>query len=131
MAHISQIQHFNAPVEKQPGFAAIVQTGKTLHLSGVLAVDDALQVVGVGDMAVQIARVYDIIEATLALNGATLRHVVNEIIFVTDMNSLVASAGARVARYAAHAPPATTAVQVAGLMLPDALIEIQLTAVLD
>jgi len=85
MAHVSQVQHYNEPVEKQLGFAAIVQTGKILHLAGIVAVDDALNVVGQGDMAAQVERVYDIMETTLAKSGATLLHVVNEMIFVTDL----------------------------------------------
>ena len=131
MAHISQVQHFNAPVEKQLGFAAIVQTGKTLHLAGIIAVDEALNVVAPGDLAGQITRIYDIMEATLALSGATLRHVVNELIFVTDISGLAQAGPVRVQRYAEHAPPAATAVQVQALMFPAAMIEIQATAVLD
>ena len=131
MAHISQVQHFNEPVEKQLGFAAIVQTGKTLHLAGIVAIDDALNVVAPGDMAGQIARVYDIMEATLALNGATLAHVVNELIFVTDLSKMVEASPVRLQRYARYAPPAATAVQISALMFPAAMIEIQATAVLD
>lgn len=131
MAHISQVQHFNEPVEKQLGFAASVQSGKTLHLSGIVAVDDAMNVVAPGDMAGQVARIYDILEATLAMSGATLRHVVNELIFVTDMGLLTAAAPVRAQRYAACAAPAATAVQVQALLFPAAMIEIQATAVLD
>jgi enamine deaminase RidA (YjgF/YER057c/UK114 family) len=53
--------------------------------------------------------------------------VVNEMIFVTDMAELVAGSPTRLARYAACAPPATTAVQVSALFVPGALIEIQAT----
>ena len=87
MAHVSQVQHYNEPVEKQMGFVAMVQTGKTLHLAGIVSVDDSLNVVGPGDMAAQVERVYDIMETTLAKSGATLQHVVNELIFVTDLRS--------------------------------------------
>jgi 2-iminobutanoate/2-iminopropanoate deaminase len=130
MAHISQVQHFNEPVEKQLGFAAMVQTGKTLHLAGIVAVDDALNVVGPGDMAAQVARVYDIMETTLAKSGASLLHVVNEMIFVTDLAQFAAAGEVRAKRYARCAPPAATAVQVSALLFPAAMIEIQVTAVL-
>lgn len=131
MAHISQVQHFNEPVEKQLGFAAIVQTGNTLHLAGIVAVDEALNVVAPDDMAGQIARIYDIMEATLAMNGATLKHVVNEFIFVTDISKLATAGTVRAGRYAKYAAPAATAVQVSALLFPAAMIEIQATAVLD
>jgi 2-iminobutanoate/2-iminopropanoate deaminase len=131
MAHISQVQYYNEPVEKQMGFVAMVQTGKTLHLAGIVSIDDALNVVAPGDMAGQIERIYEIMEATLAKNGATLQHVVNELIFVTDLQKFGPAASAvRAKRYAKCAPPATTAVQVGALFFPAAMIEIQATAVL-
>lgn len=130
MAHPSQVQHYNEPVEKQLGFAAIVQTGNTLRLSGIVAVDAALNVVAPGDMIGQVNRVYDIMQETLAMNGATLEHVVNELIFVTDMKAFAAAGEARARRYAKCAPPAATVVQIAGLFLPEAMVEIQVTAVL-
>ncbi len=93
--------------------------------------DDALNVVAPGDMAGQIERIYDIMEKTLAKSGATLEHVVDELIFVTDLQKFGPDASAaRAKRYAKCTPPATTAVQVTGLFLPGAMIEIQVTAVL-
>ena len=131
MAHISQVQHYNEPVEKQLGFAAIVQTGKTLHLSGIVSIDEEVNVVGAGDMAAQVSRVYDIMEETLAKNGATLANVAHEFIFVTDLQKFSEGAPVRQQRYAGCAAPATTAVQVSALFFPEAMIEIQATAVLD
>ena len=131
MANSSQVQHYNEAVEKQLGFAASVQTGRTLHLAGIIAADAAMNVVAPGDMAGQITRIYDILEATLAKSGATLTHVANEMIFTTDMQQFAGAAAVRAQRYAGCAPPAATAVQVAGLLLPGALLEIQVTAVLD
>ncbi len=111
----------------------MVQTGKTLHLAGIVAIDEALNVVAPGDMAAQIERVYDIMEKTLAKSGATLQHVVNEMIFVTDLQKFAAPrrSAARAKRYAKCTPPATTAVQVTALLFPAAMIEIQATAVLS
>lgn len=131
MAHVSQVQHYNEAVEKQLGFAASVQTGKTLHLAGIIAIGPDMRIVAPGDVAAQVTRVYDILEETLAKSGATLKHVVNELIFVTDIAAFAAAGPVRAARYARCAPPAATAVQVSGLMFPEAMIEIQVTAVLD
>lgn len=131
MAHVSQVQYYNEPVEKQMGFVAMVQTGKTLHLAGIVSIDESLNVVAPGDMAGQIEQVYDIMEKTLAKSGATLQHVVSELIFVTDLQKFgPAASAARAKRYARCAPPATTAVQVSALFFPAAMIEIQATAVL-
>ena len=133
MAKHSQVQYYNEAMEKQMGFAAIVQTGNTLRLSGIISVDEQMNVVGQGDMAAQLNQVYDIMEKTLAMHQATLANVVNEMMFATDLAALgdPAAIGARVARYADCAPPAATAVQVSGLFVPGAMIEIQATAVLE
>lgn len=128
MARIEQVVYFNEPVEKQFGFAALVKTGELLHLSGVLAVDEQLNVVAPGDMPGQIERIYDVIEATLALVRADLSSVVNETVFVTDMQAFAAAAAVRSKRYSKCAPPASTAVQVAGLFFPGCVIEIQVVA---
>jgi enamine deaminase RidA (YjgF/YER057c/UK114 family) len=131
MAKNSQAQFFNEPVERQLGFAAMVHSGNTLYLSGLVSVDEKLNVVGVGDMAAQINRIYDQMEQILAMSQATLANVVNEMMYTTNMQALIQAAGVRVARYAKYAPPAATGVQVSALFFPDALLEIQATAVLD
>lgn len=130
MAKLHQVQHYNEPVEKQIGFAALVHTGQTLYLAGIVSFDMEMNVVGTGDMAAQLNQVYDIMEKTLAKSGATLADVVNEMMFTTDMQALTEAMGVRAARYADCAPPASTAVQVSGLFHPDLMIEIQVTAVL-
>ncbi len=128
MAHENQVQYYNEPVERSLGFAAIVRAGDTLHLAGIISTDEQMQIVAPGDMAGQIDRIYDVMEATLAKCGATLEHVVSEVMYVTDMALLAEGAPVRVARYAKHAPPAATAVQIGGLFVPEAMIEIQATA---
>jgi len=89
-----------------------------------------LEVVGKGDMAAQITQIYNLMETVLAMGGATLANVVNEVMYTTDLQAVVAAAQVRTARYAKYAPPANTAVQVSALFLPDAMLEIQATAVL-
>lgn len=131
MAKNSQVQFFNEPMERQLGFAAMVQHGNTLYLSGLISVDENMNIVGAGDMATQINQIYDLMEKVLAMSQATLENVVNEVMYTTDMQALVEAAGTRVARYAQCAPPAATGIQVSGLFLPDAMLEIQATAVLD
>jgi 3-hydroxyisobutyrate dehydrogenase len=131
MAKNSQVQFFNEPVERQLGFAAMVQQGSTLYLSGLIAVDEKLNIVGPGDMTAQINQIYDLMEKVLAMSQATLENVVNEVMYTTSIQALTEAAGVRVARYARYAPPAATGVQVSALFLPGALLEIQATAVLD
>ncbi len=129
MAHESQVRFFFEPVERALGFAAVVEAGGFLHLSGIVSIDDNAQnVLHEGDMAAQINRIYDIMEQLLARSQATLKHVVKETMFTTDLAALGAAVGARNARYAGHAPPAASAVEVKALFFPTALIEIEAVA---
>ena len=82
-------------------------------------------------MAAQMDRIYDVMEQTLAMNGATLEHVVSEVIYTTDMDELTAAIAARAKRYEGYANPATTAVQIGALAFPDAMLEIQVMAQLE
>jgi enamine deaminase RidA (YjgF/YER057c/UK114 family) len=131
VAKLSQVQHFNKPLEDSMGFSAIVHANGLLHLAGIISMDDSGGVFAPDDMPAQIDRIYDIMEVTLAKNGATLEHVVNEVMYTTDMAKLFEAVGARAKRYEGVANPATTAVQVVALAFPGALLEIQATAQLD
>jgi enamine deaminase RidA (YjgF/YER057c/UK114 family) len=131
MAKNSQTQFYYEAVERSLGIAALVHSGNTLYLSGIVSIDEKMQVVGVGDMTAQINRIYDQMEQILAMSQGTLANVVSEVLYTTNLQALVQANGARIARYARFAPPATTGFQVSALFFPDAMLEIQATAVLD
>lgn len=131
MARLSQIQNFNKPVEDAMGFSAIVSSNGLLHLAGVIAVNEQAEVTAPGDMKAQVERIYDILEITLGKCGATLEHVVNEVVYTTDLAAFMEAGPVRAKRYEKHAFPAATAVQVSGLAIPGALVEIQVTAQLE
>ena len=128
MAHLSQVQHFLKPLEDAFGFSAIVNANGVLHLAGMVSITDQGTVFAPGDMAAQIDRIYDIMEITLAKFGATLEHVVNEVMYTTDLAKLMEAIPVRSRRYQGHAYPATTAMQIVALAFPDAMLEIQVTA---
>ena len=64
----------------------------------------------------------------LEANGASFDDVVKIQTFLTTMDELQGSRDVR-ARYLPDEPPASTAVQVAALMVPEALIEVEVVAV--
>lgn len=131
MAKPHQVQHHLKSLEEALGFSAIVHANGFLHVAGIISIDDAAQVHAPDDMPAQIERIYDIMELTLGKCGATLAHVVSETMYTTDMAKLMEHAAVRTKRYAGHAHPAATAVQVAALAFPGALLEIQVMAQLD
>jgi 2-iminobutanoate/2-iminopropanoate deaminase len=130
MARPDQIYRLNPEREARFGLSAMVRSGNTLYVAGLISVDDDFNLVGEDDMGAQIDRIYTRLEAVLALASADLRHVVSEVSYTTNMEALAAAAGVRDERYsqARAAPPATTAVEVRKLYLPGAMLELVATA---
>jgi len=100
-----------------------------LFVSGQVALDDDGAVVGVGDMAGQAQRVFTLLERILADQGAGFGDVVSIRTFVTDM-ALLPAYGAVRAKYLTGPPPTSTTVEVSRLFRPEALVEVDLVAVI-
>lgn len=134
MAHFDNVISVNAELEKKFGMSYLIRSsGPTLHMAGILSADENFEVYGAEDMAAQIQRIYDRMNAVLANAGCTLVNVVSEISFTTDIQALAESSHVRdeIYRVAGAAPPVATAVQVSALYLPGAMLEIQATAELS
>jgi len=110
--------------------AVRVETGDAvwIHVSGQIAIDLEGNLVGPGDLRAQTRQVFENLRAILEAHGATFADVVKIGTYLTTLDDL---AGMREVRseYLTSDPPASTAVQVAALVVPDALIEIDLVAV--
>jgi 2-iminobutanoate/2-iminopropanoate deaminase len=110
--------------------AVRVETGDAvwIHVSGQIAIDLEGNLVGPGDVRAQTRQVFENLKAILAANGATFADAVKIGTYLTTLDDL---AGMREVRseYLTAEPPASTAVQVVALVVPDALIEIDLVAV--
>jgi reactive intermediate/imine deaminase len=99
-----------------------------IHISGQTANDVDGELVGPGDLRAQTRQVFENLKVILAANGATFADVVKIGTYLTTLDDL---AGMREVRseYLTSEPPASTAVRVVALVVPDALIEIDLVAV--
>ncbi len=110
--------------------AVRVETGDAvwIHVSGQIAIDRDGSLVGPGDLRAQTRQVFENLKAILEANGATFADAVKIGTYLTTLDDL---AGMREVRseYLTAEPPASTAVQVVALVVPDALIEIDLVAV--
>jgi len=80
------------------------------------------------DLAEQMALAYRNIADTLAHFGADMSHVVEQKVFVTDIDAAMAAMPVRKAAYAGSQPPASTMVEVSRLGLPQAKVEISVIA---
>ena len=117
------------PWEKEYGYSQAVKVSDTIYLAGQVSHDDEGNVLGEGDMEVQMRAAYHNVEKVLAQYGASMENVVDEILFVTDMD---AAFGARVKMkqevFSGSPILASTIVQIQRLAFPQLMIEIKCVA---
>jgi enamine deaminase RidA (YjgF/YER057c/UK114 family) len=101
--------------------------GALLVLSGQVAVDDSGAVVAPGDVTAQSERIFEIIGAVLAAQGAGFGDVLHVRTFLTDLADLPGYAAVR-RKIFTGPPPASTTVEVSRLFLPGAVLEVEVTA---
>ncbi len=132
MAINKETKSFGMPWEKEYGYAQAVKVGDTIYLSGQVSHDDKGNIVGLRDMEAQMRQVYTNIQKVLAQYGATMDNVVDEVLFVTDMDTAFAAA-VKCRREVFSGTPvvASTIVQIQRLAFPELLIEIRCIAKLE
>jgi 2-iminobutanoate/2-iminopropanoate deaminase len=128
----AQVKRTNpAPLSKPTGYTHVVEvTGpaKTVYISGQIAFDKDGTIVGAGDMKAQAEQVFKNLQAALDAAGAKFSDVVKMNTFITDMSKAPAVREVR-ARYFGETTPASTLVQVASLVRPELMLEIEVIAV--
>ena len=87
-----ETKSLDMPWEKEYGYAQAIKVGDTIYVSGQVSHDDNGNIVGRGDMEVQMRQAYENIQKLLTQYGATLNNVVDETLFVTDMDAAFAAA---------------------------------------
>jgi enamine deaminase RidA (YjgF/YER057c/UK114 family) len=129
---MSELTRISAPDGVAPAAAythVVMGTGRFVAVSGQLALDEDGKLVGEGDPDAQAHQVFENLRRCLAAAGATFDHVVKLTFFVTDMAHMPAIRAARDAHKHADRLPAASAVQVAALVRPEFLMEIEAYAV--
>jgi enamine deaminase RidA (YjgF/YER057c/UK114 family) len=111
------------------GYSRAVRVGNIIEVAGTTAVDDQGQVVGVDNPYEQTRFILTKIEKALAEAGASLTDVVRTRMFVTDIAHWEEIGRAHGERFR-DVRPAATMVEVAALISPELLVEIEVTAVL-
>jgi 2-iminobutanoate/2-iminopropanoate deaminase len=110
-------------------YSLAMRVGNQLFISGQVALDAEGRLVGKGDLLAQTRQVLENIKALVEAAGGNMDDIVKTTTFVTSMQDFAKTVPLR--REYFHEPyPASTAVQVAQLVDPDWLIEIEATAVL-
>ncbi|MER5904081.1 RidA family protein [Streptomyces mirabilis] len=131
---MSELTRIPAPDGVAPAAAyshVVLGTGRFVAVSGQLALDEDGKLVGAGDPAAQARQVFENLRRCLTAAGATFDDVVKLTFFVTDMAHMPAVRAARDAHIPADRLPAASAVQVAALVRPEFLMEIEAYAVVS
>ena len=122
-------------LHNKPHFTNLVTSegGKMIHLSGLVASTKDGDLVGAGDLAAQMAYIYNTIRKSLALAGATPANVVRQRVFVVGLKlehrPLIMQA--MMDFYGDGGSASSTCVGVEALLVDGALVEIDTTAVVD
>jgi enamine deaminase RidA (YjgF/YER057c/UK114 family) len=142
MALRKDVKGFGMPWEDQYGYAQAVKVDDTIYVSGQLSHDEQGNVVGPAplddsgkirdhsNMETQMRQTYANAKKILSEFGATLDNVVEEVLYVTDMDKAMTVAGAvRKEAYGSEKPEvASTILVTPRLAFPTQLIEIKFTA---
>ncbi|GGO36186.1 MULTISPECIES: RidA family protein [Streptomyces] len=130
---MSELTYINAPDGVAPATQythVVTGTGRLVAVSGQLALDEQGKLVGEGDAVAQAHQVFENLRRCLTAAGAGFDDVIKLTYFVTDVAHMPAIRAARNAHLDPARMPAASAVQVAALMGPEFLMEIEALALI-
>ena len=111
------------------GYSRAVRTGQFVYVSGTTASGADGNIVGAGDPHAQTQQILKNITAALEAVGARLEHVVRTRIYLTDI-SRWEDVGRAHGEVFGEIRPATAMVEVARLISPEILVEIEADALI-
>lgn len=130
-----QIVSFVNPttIAKPTGYTHVVIStgGRTVYISGQVALDPTGNIVGKDDFRAQTQQVFENLKKALEAAGATFKDVVKLNYYVVDMKQIQTLREVRNLYVNTEAPPASTLVEVRRLARDELLIEVEAIAVVS
>jgi enamine deaminase RidA (YjgF/YER057c/UK114 family) len=119
-----------APLADRFSNVAVIDLGPVtmLVLAGQAALDHDGAIVGT-DVTTQSEQIFQAIGAMLAAHGGGFEHVVNIRTYLTDIDMLNEYGAVR-RKYLTGTPPTSTTIEISRLFRPEALLEVEVTAVI-
>ena len=111
------------------GYCRAVQVGNILEISGTTAAKDG-EILHKGDAYGQARYIIELASKVLQDAGGSLKDVIRTRMYVTDVKEWEAVGKAH-GEFFSEIKPASTMVEVSGLVDPDMLVEIEFSAILN